>query len=640
MTFFQRSLLAVCLSIPLQLLSFGNAFAAGQPFTILHTNDWQSRLLGFGPNLEYSPETVGDDKTLGGVARLATLIDERREMLEGQPVLLLDGGDISQGTLFHTLYRDHAPELRLMKELGYDALTLGNHEFDFRPDGLSRMLESAKNHLDEIPAIITSNLELPPQQKHLHETGVIQKWKIIEKNGIRFGLFGLIGKEADEVSPNAKPAIFEDQIATARFMVRLLREEQRADVVILMSHSGVVQKPDGSWGGEEVEYARQVPGIDAIVGGHSHTALHEPIIVNGTPVLQAGSDTRYLGELSMIRQENGTVTISGYKLHTVDDRIRGKDSVTQQVAGFKALIDQEVMADSEYSLDQHIARTPKTLTRAYEDPILGNLVADGIRQATGSDVSMTTNSLIRDDLLKGDSGIQSVSDIFRLQPLGVGMDDQPGYPLMKVWMTGKELRGLMEIMSFAYLIKGDDYFPRFSGIRFTYNTLRPPLDRITSIEVGSHATGFEPLDMSNNSKLYSFSATSYVGEFAWVVKDLSYGLVNIIPKDEQGRPLADLQQSIVDRFPEKEGLQEYKNWQAQLDFFASLPDSDGDGIADITLNKNATETRMQAISSLKPENLLRNATWILWTVTGVLFTILLILIVIFVRIFGRSKKNG
>ena len=639
MTPLVRSLLVVYLSLSSVLLSSGTV-AAGQPFTILHTNDWQSRLLGFGPNIEYTPDTVNDDKTIGGVARLATLIDQRRQTLANQPVLLLDGGDISQGTLFHTLYRKYAPELRLMKLLGYDALTLGNHEFDFRPDGLSQMLDAAKDHLDQIPAILTSNLELPPQQKYLQDTGVIQKWKIIERNGIRFGLFGLIGKEADEVAPSAKPAVFEDQIATAKFMVRLLKEQQKADVVILMSHSGVVQNPDGTWGGEEVEYARKVPGIDAIVGGHSHTALHEPIMVNGTPVLQAGSDTRFLGELSMVLEDNGNISVTGYTLHPINDTIPGKAVVTQKIAGFKALIDQEVMTGTPYSFAKPVVKTPKTLTRAYEDPILGNLVADGIRKATSSDISMTTNSLIRDDLLRGDTGIQSVSDIFRLQPLGVGMDGQPGYPLMKVWMTAQELRGLLEIMSFAYHLKGDNYFPRFSGLRFTYNRFRPPLDRITSIEIGSHETGFTPLDLSNTQKLYSFSATSYVGEFAWVIKGLSYGLVNIIPKNEKGEPLAELTQSIVDRFPDKPGLQEYKNWQAQLDFFASLPDSDGDGIADIVLDQNATEPRMRAISSLKPDDLLRNATWILWTAAGVLFTILLTITVILLRIFGHSKKNG
>ncbi len=612
--------------------------AAGQPFTILHTNDWQSRLLGFGPNTEYTPETINDDDTIGGVARLSAYIDQLRDQNKEQPVLLLDGGDISQGTLFHTLYREQAFELRLMKMLGYDALTLGNHEFDFRTDGLSRMLASASRYMDELPPIITSNLELAPAQKHLEEQGVIQRWKIIEKNGIRFGLFGLIGKGADEVTPSAKPSTFSDQIKTARRMVKLLREEQKADVVILMSHSGVVKNDDGSWGGEEVEYARQVTGIDAIVGGHSHTALFEPIMVNGVPIVQAGSEIRYLGELSLTLNENRKVTVNSYTLHAIDDQTAGNKAVSAKIDRFKDLVSREALADSGYSFDQTLVKTPATLSRALDDQALGNLVADGIRQATDSDIAMTSNGVLRDDIIMGGNGYQAVADIFRLQPLGMGIvDDKPGYPLLKVWLTGREVRDLLEVLSFAWTAKSEDYYPRFSGVRFTYNTLRPPLDRIINIELGSYDTGFAPLNINDNSRLYSLGTSSYVGSFAWVIEELSYGLITIVPKDEQGNPLADLSKALVDRNPDIEGVQEYKNWQAQLDFFARLPDTDGDGIADITLNKQTTAPRMIAIASLSPVAMLRNATGIIWTVTGFLFILLAIMLRGIYRIYRRMS---
>jgi 5'-nucleotidase / UDP-sugar diphosphatase len=141
------SLLAVCC-----LFSAAQVFSAERSFTILHTNDWQSRLLGFGPNNEYSPATTGDDDTVGGVARLATLLEQRRAAAGEQPVLLLDGGDFSMGTLFHTVTRETGGELRLMTELGYDAATLGNHEFDFRPAGLAAMISAA--HRDKGAALM------------------------------------------------------------------------------------------------------------------------------------------------------------------------------------------------------------------------------------------------------------------------------------------------------------------------------------------------------------------------------------------------------------------------------------------------------------------------------------------------------
>ena len=584
--------------MPRILLFFVLAFplfasAGGKPFTILHTNDWQSRLLAFGPNSEYTPETVNDDRTIGGVARLATLVEQLRQQHSTEPTLLLDGGDISQGTLFHTIFRTHAPELRLMKQLGYDAITLGNHEFDFRPDGLSRMLEAASRHLDQLPPIIASNLKLPPDQKHLQSQGIIETWKVIEKNGIRFGLFGLMGQDADRSAPNAKPVIFEEQLTTARTMVNLLKNKQKADVVILLSHSGVKRNKDGSWGGEEVEYARQVPGIDIIVGGHSHTALQEPIMVNGVAIVQAGSEIRYLGELSMELSDDGTLSMKKYQLHTIDDSILGDPAVTRQVNEFKDIITREILAPRGYTFELPVVRTPENLGRHFEDQALGNLVADAIRTAASSDVALTTNGVIRDDLLKGESGLQAVSDIFRLEPLGVGkLDDDPGYPLTKVWMTAQELRNMMEILTLAHQIYGSAYYPRISGLRFTYNKFRPPLDRIISMELGDPTTGFTPLDLSDNKRLYSLAASSYIGSYAWIVNDISHGLLSVIPKDEQGNPLKDLTTAIIDRDPDMPGIQEYKLWQVQLDYFSRLPDTDGDSIANIVLNEQVLAPRM------------------------------------------------
>ncbi|MCL6270327.1 5'-nucleotidase C-terminal domain-containing protein [Sansalvadorimonas sp. 2012CJ34-2] len=615
------------------------SFAAGKPFTILHTNDWQSRLLGFGPNAEYSPGTLNDDLTIGGVARLATKIEQLRRSHTDEATLLLDGGDISQGTLFHTLYRTHAPELRLMKLLGYDAITLGNHEFDFRPNGLSRMLESASRYIDQLPPIIASNLTLPPAQKHLQDQGVIESWKIIEKNGIRFGLFGLMGQDANQSAPEAKPAVFEDQLATARTMVKLLREKQKADVVILLSHSGIVRNKDGSWGGEEVEYARQVPGIDVIVGGHSHTVLFEALTVNDTQIVQAGSEMRYLGELALELTDTGKVKLRSYKLHPIDDSIPGSPIVSRQVSDFKRIITEEVLSPLGYTFDQPLVQTPRTLDRVFGNPVLGNLVADAIRKAAGSDIALTTNGVIRGDILKGETGIQTVSDIFRLEPLGVGkLDDEPGYPLVKVWMNAKELRNMMEILVLAYQVYGKSYFPRVSGLRVTYNEYRPPLDRVASIELGDPINGFTSLNLNDTDKLYSFAASSYIGSYAWIVGDISHGLLEVNPKDANGNILDDLDKAIIDRDLQLPGIQEYKMWQVQLDYFSQLPDKNNDDIADISLDENITTPRMVTNNSLHPNLLFQNATWIMWTVVAVLFTLLLIILSIFNRLL-RALLN-
>ncbi|MEA3486618.1 MAG: metallophosphoesterase, partial [Thermodesulfobacteriota bacterium] len=113
--------------------------ADGKVITIVHTNDLHSHLLGFSPNIDYTPLETGDDKTVGGWARIATVIQDVKQD-RSNPVLVVDAGDFLMGSLFHMLSREEAFELRLMKAMGYDVVTLGNHEFDLKPAGLARIL--------------------------------------------------------------------------------------------------------------------------------------------------------------------------------------------------------------------------------------------------------------------------------------------------------------------------------------------------------------------------------------------------------------------------------------------------------------------------------------------------------------------
>ncbi len=622
------------------LLAAAQAFSAERSFTILHTNDWQSRLLGFGPNNEFTPATTGDDDTVGGVARLATLLQQRRAAAGEQPVLLLDGGDFSMGTLFHSVTREIGGELRLMSELGYDAATLGNHEFDFRPAGLAAMISAADRAKGEaLLPLLSSNLRFDPAstaddslQAH-HDAGRILPYKLLDRGGIRFGLFGLLGNNAVAVSPMIKPVTFADPVATARTMVAKLREEG-AEVVILLSHMGVVQQADGSWRGEEVELVEQVPGIDIVVGGHSHTALAQPLLVGGrTPVMQAGSEIQHLGELRMRLDDAGKPQLVDYQLHPIDDRIAGDAAITARVEDFKQVVSERMLAPRGYAFDQALATVDKTLTRDFDDPILANLVTDALRQATGSDLSFTGNGTIRDNLIKGRHGVQSVSDLFRIAPLGVGeLDDAPGYPLIKVYVTGAELKSLLEVLLLAYQMRDSkSYYPRVSGLRFSYNPWRVPFDRVSRIELGDPSKGYTPLDLADQ-RLYSIGATSYVGSFTWLVGDLTKGLLSVQPKDAEGRPLSAIKDAIIDADPETPGVQEYKEWQGLLDHIRSLPDIDGDGLADIPTRGVAAEQRMLREPSLHPAALYRYAGPLQWGVSAVLFAGLLL-------IFGLLRRR-
>src|SRR5690606_15580931 len=146
------------------------------------------------------------------------------------------------------------------------------------PTGLAQMIAAAEraNDAPQVP-ILASNIRFSTQSadddalEALQRAGRIQSYRVVEKGGLRFGLFGLMGREAVGVSPLMAPVTCADPQATARDMVRLLREQERVDVVILLSHMGVSAQPDGSWRGEDVELVEQVPGIDLVIGAHSHS---------------------------------------------------------------------------------------------------------------------------------------------------------------------------------------------------------------------------------------------------------------------------------------------------------------------------------------------------------------------------------
>ena len=170
--------------------------------TILHTNDMHSAFIGLGPSSDYTPFTLNDDKTRGGYARLAALIAKRRQARNGQgPVLVLDAGDYSMGTAFGAATRETGGELQLMSLMGYDATTFGNHDFDLGPDGLGKSIGVASK-AGRIPAVVASNTNFAGQDvtlaelQRLAKDGVIRRYLVIERGGIRFGIFGVLGKEA------------------------------------------------------------------------------------------------------------------------------------------------------------------------------------------------------------------------------------------------------------------------------------------------------------------------------------------------------------------------------------------------------------------------------------------------------------
>jgi 5'-nucleotidase len=373
-----------------------------QTFTILHTNDLHSNLIGLSPAADYTPFTLNDDTTRGGFARLATLIAQRRAVRKEQgPVLYLDAGDYSMGTAFAAAIRETGGELQLLWRMGCDVTTFGNHDFDLGPDGAAQaMMVAAK--AGRIPVVVASNTTFDGDEprldgfKRLAQEKTLRRYTVIERGGLRFGIFGVLGKEAQFYAGGAAPAKFSDPVETAKEMVKTLREIEKVDVVIALSHSGMTKGADGGYvDGEDVQLPQSVPGIDIVIGAHSHTELHEPVIVNGhTPVVQTGKYGENLGEL-VISLDGGRLTVESYTLHPVDDTVAGDQKIADEIELLKATVTKVAFASRGYSIDQPLAVVPRDIPNTFTDigasTILANLCTDAFRHATKADIGLTAN---------------------------------------------------------------------------------------------------------------------------------------------------------------------------------------------------------------------------------------------------------
>jgi 5'-nucleotidase/UDP-sugar diphosphatase len=612
--------------------------AQARRFTILHTNDLHSHLQGVSPELDYTPLEPGNDATAGGWSRLATAIEAER-LARRNPVLTLDAGDFLMGSLFHMVAREQALELGLLKAMGYDAVSLGNHEFDLMPDGLARILSAAAERGALPPVLFASavfDLQNPKDDslERVFAAGLVQRYRVIEKEGVRFGLFAVIGNDAAEVSPFASPVSFRDAVETARELVALLREKEKADVVICLSHSGLSRDPDKS---EDVLLARQVPGIDVIVSGHTHTRLQAPLQIGGAIIVQAWELGKQLGVLDCAL-EAGKVSLVGWKAVTLDDSRRGDPLIQARIDAAKQLLDRDILAAHGFSYAQVLAETGFDLKAAEAETGLGNLVADSIRwyvDRVDSDpadpssrvtLAVESGGVIRDELLRGTTGRLTTADLFRVLPLGVGLDGSMAYPLISVYLSGAEIRKALEIVASVYPLKGSDYFLQVSGVRFKYNPRRVLFDRVSRVEIGSDEQGWTRLDTSRrNAGLYRLVANYYNSAFLKVIGSFTFHILDIVPKDRNGAPIADLADARVDADPARPGIQETKEWVGLLEYVRRFPDTDGDGIPEIPARYSGPEGRIVRAPSLSPVALLAGAGYVTWTVIGAVVLVLAIL---------------
>ena len=245
--------------------------------TILHTNDTHSRIEPYNDH----------GNMIGGSLRRLEYI---RQVRAEQPnVLLLDAGDFCQGTPYFNLFGGKV-EIELMNQMGYDAATLGNHEFDNGLNALAERLRETK-----FP-IVCCNYDF----HHAGLDTLVKPYLIMEKAGMRIGLFGLVTNLTGLLSD---PAIldtiqYSDAVASARKAVDYLRNTEHCNLIICLSHLGFSPEGHSDPMCDKI-VAEKVSGIDLIIGGHSHTLLNEPVIIHNTRIVQVGHKGGRIGRIDL-----------------------------------------------------------------------------------------------------------------------------------------------------------------------------------------------------------------------------------------------------------------------------------------------------------------------------------------------------
>lgn len=387
---------------------------------LLHTNDEHSHLLGFGPEADDFARTylaavpAAGAALRGGASRRAVVLNAERDAARaaGADTLTVSAGDNMMGTLMQIAATTASPDFRVMKMLGYDVTTLGNHEFDYGPAGLAAAVAAAKASAEGMPQIVASNIHFSGTagdaalQALFDETGtdasrpIHRKLLVVTPNGLRVGFVGIMGADAAAVAPLKAPTTFsiaqgttdDNRLASlAQIFTDLqpfvdsLRRDDKADLVVALSHSGAdLTSPDKS---EDFAIARGVSGIDVIVSGHTHTEVPATLIVNernGRQVLvqQAGRFGDNLGRISLSVGEGGRVSFdrAGSALIKIDDTRPASDTaINTFVGGVIQALEQAPIAPGKpsflgYTLGEMLQAPPPAATGTgtlYSYPVAG-----------------------------------------------------------------------------------------------------------------------------------------------------------------------------------------------------------------------------------------------------------------------------
>jgi len=438
------------------LLLFTPLFCYSQELVIFHINDTHSHLYPFGPG------------KWGGIARVSHLIEKARHV-NGSNIIALHSGDVFVGTFAFNKYLGYA-ELKMMEGM-YDAWCLGNHEFDLGPDNLAGILAGISSGGSPVALpTLCANIKFPPGHPL---SQFVRSHMIISRVGIRIGLIGVVTTDPFNYSDEVN-SMLRDPYKAAGKSAQILRG-RGCDVVICLSHLGKLQDEYG---------LSLVPGIDIIVGGHSHDPIHEPELVNGKIIVQAGAFGKYLGELKVdVDRGSGRVEVLDYRLHEINSKIKKDNHLLKELKELKIGIETDPRYGEVYT--EHVATAKWNLEQEseaddpYRDTALGNLITDALRDAVESNglqlpggyplIAFEANGYIAHRIYKGKV---VGNDVLRAVPYGYDPISGLNSKVKVALLAGAQVLAGLEFSTMVVEYT-DELSLQASGITFAYDSSKP-----------------------------------------------------------------------------------------------------------------------------------------------------------------------
>ena len=482
--------------------------------------------------------------------RLTAFINQERAKAqeEGYGVVTLDAGDIAFGSIYSAFTEIDATEYRQLALAGYDAFVFGNHDFDLGLTSLSYMFYNSRiqgnsinpvtNKLMDWPLNITANIDAGENKDFAQCLPYInhQRYIILDKAGMKVGVFGILGKNAYETSAVNGKMPWKDPVEVAKQIIPAL-QKAGVDFIIALSHSGALARENS----EDARLATECPEINLIVSGHDHEALAKPYMVGNTAIVSAGANGSLIGEADLFKSSSG-VSLVDYKILPVPEDIT-PDPATQII--FDKL--KEKVSDQfgkrYHSSPFDVIDTIKTPLSLRTDSTgfnpMGYDVARAIFNAAyfikevGADsarlVAVVPDGVLRQQL---PSGPITYNDVFNSLSLGRDSRKNPGSQLVVVYLNGSEIKKICEF-NCSSAAENPDTHISFYGLNYTYNSRMPKFFRVKDVYVHGKKVV--------SSDLYPVVTDIYTANNISLAGEKSHGLLSLEPKNKEGKEVPDIE---------------------------------------------------------------------------------------------------